>query len=301
MERSIVSDGDKMYRITHKEELCETVKLFDIEAPLIAKNFKPGQFLIVRIDETGERIPLTIVDTDRINGTVRIIFQEVGKTTKKLGMLRPGDTLQDVTGPLGKPAEIEKFGKVVCVGGGVGVAPLYPQAKAFKEAGNEVISILGARRKELIILEDEMREVSDRIYITTNDGSYGRKGFVSDVLRELLEKEKFDRVVTIGPAVMMMAVAMVTKPHNVKTIASLNAIMVDGTGMCGACRVTVGGETKFTCVDGPDFDAHLVDFRELMERQKMYISEEIRATEAYKEELESALLSVYSLLKQKKG
>lgn len=181
------------------------------------------------------------------------------------------------------------------------MAPLYPQAKAFKEAGNEVISILGARRKELIILEDEIRKVSDRVYITTNDGSYGRKGFVSDVLRELLEKEKFDRVVTIGPAVMMMAVAMVTKPHNVKTIASLNAIMVDGTGMCGACRVTVGGETKFTCVDGPDFDAHLVDFRELMERQKMYISEEIRATEAYKEELESALLSVYSLLKQKKG
>ena len=273
-----------MHRIVYKKQLSENVKLFDVEAPLVAKKFKAGQFLIVKIDEKGERIPLTIVDTDKENGTIRIIFQEVGKSTKKLGLLNVGDMIQDVIGPLGKPAEIKKFGKVVCVGGGVGVAPLYPQAKAFKEAGNEVISIIGARNKDLIILEEEMRNVSDRLYITTDDGSYVRKGFVSDVLREILEKEKIDRVITIGPAIMMMVTARVTKPYNVKTIASLNSIMVDGTGMCGACRVSVGGETKFACVDGPDFDAHLVDFELLMERQRIYLEEERKAMELFEEE-----------------
>ncbi len=273
-----------MHRIVYKKQLSENVKLFDVEAPLVAKKFKAGQFLIVKIDEKGERIPLTIVDTDKENGTIRIIFQEVGKSTKKLGLLNVGDMIQDVIGPLGKPAEIKKFGKVVCVGGGVGVAPLYPQAKALKKEGNEVISIIGARNKDLIILEEEMKSVSDRLYITTDDGSYGRKGFVSDVLREILEKEKIDRVITIGPAIMMMVTARVTKPYNVKTIASLNSIMVDGTGMCGACRVSVGGETKFACVDGPDFDAHLVDFELLMERQRIYLEEERKAMELFEEE-----------------
>ena len=273
-----------MHRIVYKKQLSENVKLFDVEAPLVAKKFKAGQFLIVKIDEKGERIPLTIVDTDKENGTIRIIFQEVGKSTKKLGLLNVGDMIQDVIGPLGKPAEIKKFGKVVCVGGGVGVAPLYPQAKALKKEGNEVISIIGARNKDLIILEEEMRNVSDRLYITTDDGSYGRKGFVSDVLREILEKEKIDRVITIGPAIMMMVTARETKPYNVKTIASLNSIMVDGTGMCGACRVSVGGETKFACVDGPDFDAHLVDFELLMERQRIYLEEERKAMELFEEE-----------------
>lgn len=273
-----------MHRIVYKKQLSENVKLFDVEAPLVAKKFKAGQFLIVKIDEKGERIPLTIVDTDKENGTIRIIFQEVGKSTKKLGLLNVGDMIQDVIGPLGKPAEIKKFGKVVCVGGGVGVAPLYPQAKALKKGGNEVISIIGARNKDLIILEEEMKSVSDRLYITTDDGSYGRKGFVSDVLREILEKEKIDRVITIGPAIMMMVTARETKPYNVKTIASLNSIMVDGTGMCGACRVSVGGETKFACVDGPDFDAHLVDFELLMERQRIYLEEERKAMELFEEE-----------------
>ena len=273
-----------MHRIVYKKQLSENVKLFDVEAPLVAKKFKAGQFLIVKIDEKGERIPLTIVDTDKENGTIRIIFQEVGKSTKKLGLLNVGDMIQDVIGPLGKPAEIKKFGKVVCVGGGVGVAPLYPQAKALKKEGNEVISIIGARNKDLIILEEEMKSVSDRLYITTDDGSYGRKGFVSDVLREILEKEKIDRVITIGPAIMMMVTARETKPYNVKTIASLNSIMVDGTGMCGACRVSVGGETKFACVDGPDFDAHLVDFKLLMERQRIYLEEERKAMELFEEE-----------------
>ncbi|HDN81878.1 MAG TPA: sulfide/dihydroorotate dehydrogenase-like FAD/NAD-binding protein [Methanomicrobia archaeon] len=273
-----------MHRIVYKKQLSENVKLFDVEAPLVAKKFKAGQFLIVKIDEKGERIPLTIVDTDKENGTIRIIFQEVGKSTKKLGLLNVGDMIQDVIGPLGKPAEIKKFGKVVCVGGGVGVAPLYPQAKALKKEGNEVISIIGARNKDLIILEEEMKSVSDRLYITTDDGSYVRKGFVSDVLREILEKEKIDRVITIGPAIMMMVTARETKPYNVKTIASLNSIMVDGTGMCGACRVSVGGETKFACVDGPDFDAHLVDFELLMERQRIYLEEERKAMELFEEE-----------------
>ena len=289
-----------MYKIIHKEKLSETVNLIDIEAPPIAEKYEPGQFLVIRTDEKGERVPLTIADTDREGGTVRIMVQEVGKTTKKLGLLEVGEAVEDLVGPLGKPAEIEKFGTVVCVGGGVGIACLYPQAKAFKEAGNEVISIIGARNKDLLILEEEMREVSSRLYITTDDGSHGRKGFVSDVLRELIEDEKIDRVVTIGPAIMMMVVARITKPHEITTIASLNSIMVDGTGMCGACRVTVGGETKFACVDGPDFDAHLVDFDEMMERQKMYLGEEIEATESLEDKLLDALESVHSLIKQKR-
>ncbi len=289
-----------MHEILHKEELSDTIKLLDVEAPLIAKKFEPGQFLTIRIDEKGERVPLTIVDTDEYKGSVRIIFQEVGKTTKQLGLLDEEDFIEDIVGPLGTASEIENFGKVVCVGGGVGAAPLYPQARALHEAGNEVITIIGARTKDLLILEDEMKEVSDRFYITTDDGSYGRKGFVSDVLQEILEEEEINRVITIGPAIMMMVTARVTKPHGVKTIASLNSIMVDGTGMCGACRVKVGGETKFACVDGPDFDAHKVDFELLMERQKMYLEEEIRAIESYEDELFEKLSAVRSLVKEKR-
>ncbi len=278
------SSDESGYKITYKKELNDVETLFDVEAPLVVRKYKPGQFVIVKIDEQGERIPLTIADVDRERGTVRLIFQAVGKSTKKLGLLKVGDRIQDLIGPLGRPADIEKFGKVVLVGGGVGIACLYPQAKALKEAGNEVVSIIGARTKDLMILEDEMRKVSDRLYITTDDGSYGRKGFVSDVLKEILEKEKVDRVITIGPAIMMMVVANVTRPYNVKTIASLNSIMVDGTGMCGGCRVCIGDKTKFACVDGPDFDAHQVDFKLLMERQKIYLPEEKESLKLFEEE-----------------
>lgn len=276
-------DRDYMFKITRKKELNKYIKLYDIEAPFIAQKYKPGQFIILKIDEKGERIPLTVADVDRKRGTITIIVQEVGKSTKQLGLLKVGDTIQDVIGPLGNPADIEKFGKVVCIGGGVGVALLYPQAKALKEAGNEVISIIGARTKDLIILEDEIRKVSDTLHVTTDDGSYGRKGLVPDVLKELLKKEKVDRVITIGPAIMMMVVAEVTRPYTIKTIASLNSIMVDGTGMCGGCRVSVDNKTKFACVDGPDFDAHLVDFKLLIERQKTYIEEEKMSENLFEE------------------
>jgi len=268
-----------MYRIVAKKELAPAVKSLTIDAPLLAKKARPGQFIIIRIDEKGERIPLTIAGLDVQQGTITTIFLEVGKTTKQLGSLNEGDAISDLAGPLGNPTEIKNYGSVVCVGGGVGVAPLYLVAKALKDAGNEVISIIGARTKELLILEDEMQQASDELYIATDDGSKGHHGFVTDVLQQLIAKQKIDRVLAVGPTVMMRAVANVTKPHNIKTIVSLNPIMVDGTGMCGACRVTVGGETKFTCVDGPEFDAHLVDFEELMNRQRTYIAEEKVALE----------------------
>ncbi|MDI6888111.1 MAG: sulfide/dihydroorotate dehydrogenase-like FAD/NAD-binding protein [Methanocellales archaeon] len=270
-----------MCRIVAKKELAPTVKSLTIDAPLIAKKARPGQFIIIRIDEKGERIPLTIADLDVLQGTITTIFLEVGKTTKHLGSLNDGDVLADLAGPLGKPTEIKKYGKVICVGGGVGVAPLYLEAKALKDAGNKVISIIGARTKELLILEKEMRRISDELYITTDDGSRGHHGFVTDVLQGLITKQKIDMVLAIGPTVMMKAVAKMTKNYNIKTIVSLNPIMVDGTGMCGTCRVTVGGETKFTCVDGPEFDAHLVDFEELMNRQRTYLEEEKVALERW--------------------
>lgn len=268
-----------MYRIVAKRELAPAVKSLTIDAPLIAKNARPGQFIIVKIDEKGERIPLTIAELNVQQGTITTIFLEVGKTTKQLGRLNEGDAISDLVGPLGNPTEIKNYGRVVCVGGGVGVAPLYLIAKALKEAGNNVISIIGARTEELLIFEDEMRQVSDELYIATDDGSKGHHGFVTDVLQESISKQKIDMVLAVGPTVMMRAVANVTKPHNIKTVVSLNPLMVDGTGMCGACRVTVGGETKFTCVDGPEFDAHLVDFEELMNRQRTYLEEEKVALE----------------------
>jgi ferredoxin--NADP+ reductase len=267
-----------MYTILEKKILSDTVKQIKIKAPLVAKKAKPGQFIILRIDEKGERIPLTIADYDRKEGTVTIIFMEVGKTTKQLGTLKVGDTIANFAGPLGVPSEVKKYGTVICIGGGVGIAPLYPIVRALKESGNYVVSILGARNEKLLLLEDEIEKYSDEFYITTDDGSKGQKGFVSDVLqRQIDEKENIDMVMAIGPVIMMKVVSNITKKFNIKTFVSLNPIMVDGTGMCGGCRVTVRGETKFACVDGPEFDGHEVDFDNLMLRNRRFIEEEEHA------------------------
>lgn len=275
------------FEIIEKKELVPTIYLMEIEAPRIARKAQPGQFVMLRIDDSGERIPLTIADFDREKGTITVIFQAVGKTTMHLASLEAGNDLLDFIGPLGNAAHIENVGTVVLVGGGVGVAPIFPQARAFKEAGNRVISIIGARNISLLLWEDRMREVSDELYITTDDGTKGHHGFVTDIVKKLIENgTRVDRVVAIGPPVMMRAVAGVTRPFNVKTIVSLNSIMVDGTGMCGACRVLVANETKFACVDGPEFDAHLVDFTLLMNRLAMYQPEEKVALEKYKCERE---------------
>jgi len=264
-----------MYKILEKKVLSDNVKLMKIQAPLVAKKAKAGQFIILRIDENGERIPLTIADFDRKQGTITIIFMEVGKTTKKLGTLNVGDSVINFAGPLGVPSEIKKYGTVVMIGGGVGIAPLYPVVKALKEEGNHVISILGARNKSRLMLEKEIDAVSDELFIATDDGSKGHKGFVSDVLQKLIDgKTKIDMVMAIGPVIMMKVVADLTKKYDIKTLVSLNPIMVDGTGMCGGCRVSVGGETKFACVDGPEFDGHLVDFKNLMLRNRRFIHEE---------------------------
>jgi len=271
------------FKILEKFQIVPTIHQMIIDAPKIARKAKAGQFIILKIDETGERIPLTIADFDREKGTVTTIFMEVGKTTKQLSTLSAGDSLQDFVGPLGNPSEIEPSDTVVCVGGGVGVAPIYPIARAHKAIGNKVISIIGARSAELLLWEDKMQEVSDELYITTDDGTKGHHGFVTDVLKKLLEgDEPISLVVSIGPAIMMRTVAGVTHPFGVKTIVSLNSIMVDGTGMCGACRVLVGNETKFACVDGPEFNAHEVDFTLLMNRLMMYRDEEQQALENYK-------------------
>ncbi|MCK4937684.1 MAG: sulfide/dihydroorotate dehydrogenase-like FAD/NAD-binding protein [Methanosarcinales archaeon] len=271
------------FKILEKFQIVPTIHQMIIDAPKIAKKAKAGQFIILKIDETGERIPLTIADFDSEKGTITTIFMEVGKTTKHLSTLNAGDSLQDFVGPLGNPSKIEPSDTVVCVGGGVGVAPIYPIARAHKAIGNKVISIIGARSAELLLWEDKMQEVSDELYITTDDGTKGHHGFVTDVLKKLLEgDEPISLVVSIGPAIMMRTVAGVTHPFGVKTIVSLNSIMVDGTGMCGACRVLVGNETKFACVDGPEFNAHEVDFTLLMNRLMMYRDEEQQALENYK-------------------
>lgn len=276
-----------MFKILEKEELSDLVILFEIQAKDIARKAKAGNFFVLRIHEQGERIPLTIADFDREKGTITTVFQKVGKTTHHLGTLNEGDFILDVIGPLGMPSHIENFGKVVCVGGGVGIAPMYPIARSLKEAGNTVISIIGARMKNLIFWEDKMRSVSDELIITTDDGSYGRKAVVTIPLDEHLREEKdIVRVYAIGPAIMMKFVCITTQKHNVETIVSLNSIMVDASGMCGACRVEVGGETKFACVDGPEFDGHKVDFDLLMSRQRMYTDEEKIAWERYKETVE---------------
>jgi len=242
---------------------------------MVAKKAQAGQFVILRIDEKGERIPLTIADYDREKGTITIIFMEVGKTTKQLGTLNVGDSIENFAGPLGIASEVKNYGTVICVGGGVGIAPLYPIVRELKKAGNYVISILGAKNKKLLLLEDEIEYFSDEFYITTDDGSKGHKGFVSDVLQKQIDnKEKINMVMAIGPVIMMKVVADLTKKYNIKTLVSLNPIMVDGTGMCGGCRVSVGEKTKFACVDGPEFDGHEVDFENLMLRNRRFLKEE---------------------------
>ena len=260
-----------MYKIVRKKELNPTVTLMEVEAPFVAKKAKAGQFIIFRIDEQGERVPLTIAGYDREKGTVTIIFQKVGFSTIALGELNEGDYIRDFVGPLGKPSEVEGKKKVCVIGGGVGCAIALPSAAAFKEAGAEVTVIVGFRSKDIVILEDEFKAVADRFIMMTDDGSYGRHGLVTQPLQELLEAgEKFDEVLAIGPVPMMKFVCKTTEPFGVYTVVSLNPIMVDGTGMCGGCRVSVGGETKFACVDGPEFDGHKVDFAELSSRNAIY-------------------------------
>lgn len=278
-----------MCKILRKEKWHDVIYSMWIKALDVAQAAQPGQFVVLIIDEKGERIPLTIADYNREEGWVQIVFQTVGKTTTKLAQMNEGDELFAFVGPLGRPSKIGKYGTVVTIGGGTGIACVYPITKALKEAGNKVIAIIGARTKDLIIMEDEMRKASTELLITTDDGSYVRKGFVTEVLGEVLQKKKdVKKIWTIGPAIMMKVVCDVAKPYNVETVVSLNAIMVDGTGMCGTCRVTVGGETKFTCVDGPEFSGHLVDWQEFMNRLLRYDRLEKLSLEMYKEKLQKA-------------
>ena len=263
--------------ITEKEFFSENVVKLVVEAPLIARSRKPGNFVILRVSEKGERVPLTIAGADIEKGTITLIAQKVGVSTEKLAAMNPGDSLTDLVGPLGKATEIHKVGTILHCGGGVGVAPLLPIVEGFKKAGNRVITVLAARTKDLIILEDEIRKWSDEVIVMTDDGSHGKKGLVTQGAEEVILREKVDECIAIGPAIMMKFTALLTKKYNIPTQASLNSIMVDGTGMCGACRVTVGGKTKFTCVDGPEFDAHQIDFDEMMMRLGGYREEEKEA------------------------
>jgi len=272
-----------MYRILKKEVLSDVTKLMEVQAPHVARKARAGQFIIVRIDEQGERIPLTIADYNREAGAITIIFQEVGKSTMQLGKMEPGDELSSFAGPLGHPTDIENYGTIVCVGGGVGIAPIYPIARSLKEAGNTVISIIGARNKSLLFWEEKMRAVSDELIVCTDDGSHGRKSLVTEPLKELLEDKdrKVARVWAIGPAIMMKFVSLATKPYDVPTTVSLNTIMIDGTGMCGGCRVLLDSGARFVCVDGPEFDAHKVDWGSLLSRLQFYRDEERKAVEQW--------------------
>src|SRR5476649_1556841 len=270
-----------MYNIRDKVDYSDDVYMQVIEAPAVAAAARPGQFVILRIHEEGERIPLTIADFDREAGTITIVVQAIGKSTRHLQTLGRGDSLANFIGPLGVPSEVERVGTVICAGGGIGVAPIFPIARALKEAGNKVISIVAARNKSLLLWEDRMREVSDELIVTTDDGSRGRHCLVTEPLKELCEAGGIDLVYAIGPGVMMKFSALTTEAYGVKTLVSLNSIMVDGTGMCGGCRVSVGGETKFVCVDGPEFDGHKVDFDLLMSRQRQYLSQEKESLDAY--------------------
>ena len=272
-----------MFKIIHAQFLAPGIKRFVIEAPRIARKQQPGQFVILRIYEEGERIPVTIENSDSEKGTINIVVQSAGKTTHLLNSLETGDSILDVVGPLGKPSEIRNYGTVVVVGGGVGTAMAYPTAAALKRTGNRVISIVGARNKELVILEKEMREVSDALLITTDDGSYADKGFVTDKLRQLIENgTRIDLVVAVGPIVMMKAVSELTRKENIHTVVSLNPIMIDGTGMCGGCRVLIDGKSEFACVDGPEFDAHRVNFEVLVQRNAMYRDAEQQSMEEFR-------------------
>lgn len=286
----MLKTGRPMNKILEKKQLSEDVFRIRFEAPLIAQERKPGQFLILQLDDDfGERIPLTIADADEKEGSITIIFQTVGKTTHRLAALNVGEEIANVLGPLGRPTHIEKFGTVVCVGGGIGVAPLHPIAKGMKRAGNRVVAILGARNKSLIIMEEEMRAIADELILCTDDGSHGRKALVTEPLKEVCGRvPKPDLAVAIGPPIMMKFCAESTRPFGVTTLVSLNTIMVDGTGMCGGCRVTVGGQTKFVCVDGPEFDGHQVDFDNMMKRLRAYRDQEIRAHDQCHLELEIA-------------
>ncbi|MFN2436610.1 MAG: sulfide/dihydroorotate dehydrogenase-like FAD/NAD-binding protein [Desulfotignum sp.] len=271
-----------MAKIVHREEMAQgTIIMNEIEAPRISRKAKPGQFVILQADETGERIPLTMADTNPDKGTITIIYMVVGKSTARFKELQVGDEYFALIGPLGAPTHIENFGKVVCVGGGTGIAVLHPITRALKQAGNEVTTILGARSYDLLIMEDKMRAVSDHFHICTDDGSHGHHGFVTDVLKDVLEKDDIDLAVAIGPIPMMKFCSLITKEKDVKTFVSLNPIMVDGTGMCGCCRVSVGGDTKFACVDGPEFDGHKVDFDELAKRLASYLDEERASMETF--------------------
>ncbi len=267
-----------MFEILEARFIAPDVKLFRIEAPRVARKRQAGQFVILRVHERGERIPITIADSDPERGDITIVVQGIGKTTRLLNCLGPGDAILDVVGPLGRPSEVENFGTACVIGGGVGAAIAYPTAVALKKAGNRVLSILGGRTRALVVLEDELRAASDALYVTTDDGSYGEKGLVTDKLAALIAAgERVDYVLAIGPIPMMRAVAETTRPHGIKTVVSLNSVMVDGTGMCGGCRVTVDGKSQFACVDGPEFDAHRVDFRNLANRNAMYREMESRA------------------------
>lgn len=270
-----------MYKIIGKEVLSNDVVKLILESKTIAKRRKAGQFVIVKIGEKGERIPLTIADADTSEGTITLVVQRIGATSNKLCDLNEGDGVTDMVGPLGRPTNVEKVGTVIAAGGGVGIAPLYPIARAFKEVGNKLIVILAARSKSLIIMEEQMREIADEVVIWTDDGSYGNKGLVTQGIEEIIKREKVDNIIVIGPAIMMKFVALLTKKYNIHTIVSLNTIMVDGTGMCGACRISVGGRTKFVCVDGPEFDAHLVDFEEMLKRLNAYKQQEEIAYSRY--------------------
>lgn len=277
-----------MFEILEKKVLNNQVKLMVIDAPHIAKKAKAGQFIIFRVNEKGERIPLTIADSDSEKGTVTIIFQEVGKSTRELGALNVGDKILDFVGPLGKPSHLEGLKNVAVVGGGLGCAIAYPQAKQLHKNGTHVDIIAGFRSKDIIILQDEMEQVSDNLYICTDDGSYGTKGFVTDMLKGLLESgKKYDEVIVVGPLIMMKFISLLTKQYGIQTTVSMNPIMIDGTGMCGGCRLTVGGETKFACVDGPEFDGHLVDFDEAIRRSGMYKDLERESDEKHKCRLEN--------------
>ncbi len=277
-----------MFKILEKDNLAPQVFRYVVEASEIANKAQAGQFVIIRLDETGERIPITICDADRENGTLTFFVQAVGKTSIEMSLMQVGDSILDIVGPLGNPSEIERFGTVVLIGGGFGIAAIHPIAKALSDAGNKTISILGARTKELVLLEKEMKGVSSEVRIVTNDGSYGSKGFVTDVLQEMIQnRETIDRVIAIGPLIMMKAVADLTNQYKIPTYVSLNPIMIDGTGMCGACRVSVGNKMKFACVDGPEFDAHQVDFEGLLNRLGSYLPEEKKSKEKYLKETSS--------------
>jgi NAD(P)H-flavin reductase len=270
-----------MYKIVAKEKLNPVIDYIRVEAPAVAKKAQAGQFVVIRVDEVGERIPLTLADWDAKEGTVTLVAMKVGTSTYKLSSLNTGDSILNLVGPLGLASDIEDFGTVICVGGGVGIAPVYPIARSLKKAGNKVISIIGARNKDLLFWEDRMKSVSDELVVTTDDGSYARKGLVTEPLKEFLQKEKVARVIAIGPAIMMKFCSLTTKEFNVPTFVSLNSIMVDGTGMCGCCRVSVGDKTKFACVDGPDFDGHEVDWDVLAKRQQSYLNQEKKSMELW--------------------